>query len=204
MIVILGVAMSIHMEECTVLKKRDLSECADLFELMKDPAVFPFVRQKAYSPEEYMFITKQTIELEEAGKLISRTILDEWSQPIGTITLFDIEHRAGFLGTWLGKPYFGKGYNKQAKDAFFSELFYERDMERVFMRIRKENIRSQSAAMKLPYVQAANELYADVYQKLNQHGDIYNLYAIEKEAYILHSLRVEAYKLEEENELKEA
>ncbi len=45
---------------------------------MMHPDVFPFVRQKADSYEEYLFITKQTIEAEERGELISRTILDEW------------------------------------------------------------------------------------------------------------------------------
>lgn len=115
---------------------------------MVDPAVFPFVRQKAYSYEEYLFLTKQTIEAEERGELISRTILDEWGNPIGTITLFDVQEKAGFLGTWLGKPYHGKGYNKLAKDSFFSELFYELDIETIFMRIRKINIRSIKAARK--------------------------------------------------------
>ncbi len=67
-------------------------------------------------------MTKQTLESEERGELISRTILDEWGTPIGTINLFDIEDNAGFLGTWLGKPYHGKGYNSPAKDAFFQEL----------------------------------------------------------------------------------
>ena len=84
---------------------------------MVDPAVFPFVRQKAYSYEEYLFLTKQTIEAEERGELISRTILDEWGNPIGTITLFDVQEKLDF-GTWLGKPYHGKGYNKLAKDSF--------------------------------------------------------------------------------------
>ena len=60
---------------------------------MVDPAVFPFVRQKAYSYEEYLFLTKQTIEAEERGELISRTILDEWGNPIGTITLFDVQEK---------------------------------------------------------------------------------------------------------------
>lgn len=123
-----------------MLKKRDLHDSHVLYELMVDPAVFPFVRQKAYSYEEYLFLTKQTIEAEERGELISRTILDEWGNPIGTITLFDVQEKAGFLGTWLGKPYHGKGYNKLAKDSFFSELFYELDIETIFMRIRKINI----------------------------------------------------------------
>ncbi len=61
---------------------------------MVDPTVFPFVRQKAYSYEEYLFLTKQTIEAEERGELISRTILDEWGNPIGTITLFDVQEKS--------------------------------------------------------------------------------------------------------------
>ena len=113
-----------------------------LFELMTHPDVFPFVRQKATSYEEFLFMTKQTIEAEERGEFISRTILDEWGSPIGTINLFDIQNNAGFLGTWLGKPYHGKGYNQPAKDAFFNELFFELDIETIFMRIRKVNIRS--------------------------------------------------------------
>ncbi|MBL1704139.1 N-acetyltransferase, partial [Klebsiella pneumoniae] len=43
-----------------MLKKRDLHDSHVLYELMVDPAVFPFVRQKAYSYEEYLFLTKQT------------------------------------------------------------------------------------------------------------------------------------------------
>lgn len=57
---------------------------------------------------------------------------------------------SGFLGTWIGKPYHGKGYNRPAKDAFFKELFNELGIETVFMRIREENIRSIKAAEKLP------------------------------------------------------
>ena len=113
--------------------------------------------KKLHSYEEFLFMTKQTMEAEERGELISRTILDEWGSPIGTINLFDIQDHAGFLGTWLGKPYHGKGYNQPAKDAFFNELFFELEIETIFMRIRKENIRSQKAAEKLPYVINANE-----------------------------------------------
>lgn len=169
-----------------MLKKRDLTESGALFELMRDPEVFPFVRQKTATAEEFLFLTKQTIEMEDQQKLISRTILDEWGQPIGTITLFDIENGAGFLGTWIGKPYFGKGYNKQAKDLFFNEVFHETDIHTIFMRIRKENIRSQKAALKLPFVQLANESHADVLSKLNANGRVYDLFAITKERFLSH------------------
>lgn len=187
------------------MKKRDLSESHVLYNLMVHPDVFPFVRQKAASFEEFLFLTKQTIEEEDQGNIISRTILDEWHNPIGTINLFDVQDGYGFLGTWIGQPYFGKGYNSLAKDAFFSELFYEKDIHTIFMRIRKVNIRSQKAAEKIPYVTLANETRKDVYNQLNQGQDIYNLYQIEKDNYLMHMLRTQSQPLEiVEEQLKEA
>jgi RimJ/RimL family protein N-acetyltransferase len=172
-----------------MLKKRDLHDSHELYELMTHPDVFPFVRQKAYSYEEFLFITKQTLEAEERGEVISRTILDEWGSPIGTINLYDIEDKAGFLGTWIGKPFHGKGYNVPAKDAFFQELFYEIGIETVFMRIRKVNIRSIKAAEKLPYVVKANETRESIYMQLNADGEVYDLYEIPKDLYSLHYMR---------------
>lgn len=183
-----------------MLKKRELSDCQRLYELLIDPAVFPFVRQKANSYEEYLFITKQTIEAEERGELISRTILDEWGNPIGTINLFDISEKIGFLGTWLGKPYHGKGYNQPAKDAFFHELFYELSIEAILLRIRKENIRSIKAAEKLPYATLANETRASIFNQLNKDKIIYDLFQIEKDHFTLYKYQQQA----NQTELKEA
>ncbi|SEN79204.1 Protein N-acetyltransferase, RimJ/RimL family [Mesobacillus persicus] len=186
-----------------MLKKRDLQDSHVLFELMSHPDVFPFVRQKAYSYDEFVFVTKQTIEAEDRGELISRTILDDWGAPIGTINLFDIQDGAGFLGTWIGKPYHGKGYNAPAKDAFFQEAFYERGIETIFMRIRKENIRSIKAAEKLPYVVKANETRPSIYNQLNANGDIYDLYEIPKDQYTLY-IRREVNQTVDESQLLEA
>lgn len=186
-----------------MLKKRDLQDSHVLFELMSHPDVFPFVRQKAYSYDEFVFVTKQTIEAEDRGELISRTILDDWGAPIGTINLYDIQDGAGFLGTWIGKPYHGKGYNAPAKDAFFQEAFYERGIETIFMRIRKENVRSIKAAEKLPYVVKANETRASIYNQLNAHGDIYDLYEIPKDQYTLY-IRREVNQIVDESQLLEA
>ena len=186
-----------------MLKRRDLEDCNILFELMTHPEVFPFVRHKAYSSEEFLFSTKQMIEAEEQGELISRTILDEWGNPIGTINLFDIEEKTGFLGTWLGKPYHGKGYNNIAKDAFFSELFFNLEIETIFMRVRKENIRSNKAVSKLPYAMLANESRKSILDKINGQDDIYNLYEISKDTYTLYTMR-ETHLYHENSHLLEA
>lgn len=172
-----------------MLKKRDLQDCHALFELITHPDVFPFVRHKATTYDEFLFISKQTIEAEERKELISRTIVDEWGAPIGTINLYDLENNAGFLGTWLGKPYHGKGYNSPAKEEFFQEVFYELGIETIFMRIRKVNIRSIKAAEKLPYVVKANETRQSLYMQLNAVEEVYDLYEISKDQYTLHYMR---------------
>ncbi|WP_188456820.1 GNAT family N-acetyltransferase [Virgibacillus oceani] len=167
-----------------MLKTRELHEVPVLFELLSHPDVFPYVRHKAKTSDEFYFITKQTIEAEENGELISRTILDEYSQPIGTINLFDIQGNYGFLATWIGQPYFGKGYNKLAKELFFQELFFTYQIEAVFMKVRKTNTRSLKAVLKLPYVALGNTIYPNVYNAVNQQGDIYDLFVISKEHYV--------------------
>lgn len=166
-----------------MLKIRDLHEVPALFELLIHPEVFPYVRQKAATSDEYYFIIKQAIEAEEKGELISRTILDEYQQPIGTINLFDIENNRGFLATWIGQPYFGKGYNKIAKEEFFDELFFMLDIEAIFMKVRRTNIRSMKAVLKLPYVSLGNDTYPDMYDRINQKEDVYDLFVILKEHY---------------------
>ncbi|PAV28130.1 N-acetyltransferase [Virgibacillus profundi] len=167
-----------------MLKTRDLHEVPVLFELLSHPEVFPYVRQKAATSDEFYFITKQTMEAEESGELISRTIVDEYYHPIGTINLFDIDKNHGFLATWIGQPYFGKGYNKRAKELFFDELFFTHGIDGIFMKVRKTNTRSMKAVLKLPYTAFGNTIYTEVYQKINEIGEVYDLFVITKEHYM--------------------
>ncbi|GLX71281.1 GNAT family N-acetyltransferase [Paenibacillus glycanilyticus] len=163
-----------------MLKKREFHECHSLYDLLVDPAVFPYVRNKPQSYEEYLFATKQLMVEEEQGTCISRTILNEMGHPIGSIDLYDIVNQTGFLATWIGIPYFGQGYNRRAKEAFFTELFLERQIETVFLKIRQHNIRSKKAVEKLPYVQLANDLSPHIYNKINDRQQNYDLYKVER------------------------
>ncbi|MFC4556824.1 GNAT family N-acetyltransferase [Virgibacillus kekensis] len=179
-----------------MLKPRELHEVSALFELLSHPEVSPFVRQKAETSDGYYFVTKKTIEDEKKGELISRTIVDEYHHPIGTINLFDIQNNCGFLATWIGKPYFGKGYNQLAKELFFEELFYELGLDAVFIKIRRTNIRSLKAILKFPYVALGNSLYPEVYQQINAVDDVYDLFIISKYHYM-------SYKQFEQTELQD-
>ncbi len=169
-----------------MLKKRELHESAELFELMTHPEVFPYVRQKAHSAEEFAFMTRQLMVEEHFGKTVSRTITDDWGKPIGVIALFDVADGAGFLGTWIGKPYQGKGYNQKAKVEFFKELFFELGFQTVFMKVRKVNKQSQRAVEKLGYTIDAKELHPALYAQVNS-GDIpFELFKVDKDNFYLY------------------
>ncbi|MBM7645163.1 RimJ/RimL family protein N-acetyltransferase [Scopulibacillus daqui] len=163
-----------------------------MFQLMQHPEVFPFVRHKAQTLEEYQLIVQEMIRKEANNEIISRTVIDEHRQPIGTITLYDIVDNKGFLGTWIGRPYFGKGYNQSAKEAFFSELFLEKAIQTIYLKIRKYNVRSQKAAEKIPYAQVVEH---PVLQFADHDPNLFHLYEITRERYILHKQYIQSFSL---------
>ncbi|WP_019415496.1 GNAT family N-acetyltransferase [Paenisporosarcina sp. TG20] len=168
-----------------MIKRRELHECEHLFEYLSHPSVFPFVRQKANSAEEFLFMTKQLMEEEERGEVISRTITDDYGMPIGTINLYDIQDQAGFLGTWIGQPFQGKGYNQKAKDLFLEELFFKYNINTVFVRIKKHNEKSIRAINKLAYTVNAKESHPNLFEEINVADHQYELYQIPKDLFYM-------------------
>jgi len=171
-----------HREGFEMLKKRNVQDCEVLYDLLIHPDVFPFVRNKPRSLAEYMFMTKKAMDEEEMGRKISRIVLDEWDQPIGTINLFDVKENAGFLATWLGKPFHGKGYNQAAKEAFLEECFFQLGIERIFVKVRYINERSLNAMRKLEYAQEGI-LFPHIKEEINKKENVYELFVIEKDAF---------------------
>jgi RimJ/RimL family protein N-acetyltransferase len=94
------------------------------------------------------------LEQEKQGLQYSRVILNEKDEVIGVITLKDIDktNKMSHIGTWIGHPYWGKGYNAAAKAEILHTGFTALDLEYVFAGAKLSNIRSQKAQEKLPYM----------------------------------------------------
>ncbi|MEC5425747.1 GNAT family N-acetyltransferase [Virgibacillus sp. C22-A2] len=94
------------------------------------------------------------IEQEKLGKQYSRCILNEDEKLIGVITLKEIDKVKRFchIGTWIGHQYWGKGYNQLAKAEILYTAFNELSLDYVFAGAKVDNIRSQKAQEKLPYI----------------------------------------------------
>lgn len=174
-----------------------------LFNEMSHPDVSPYVRNYVNDFNQYLTNVTHILAAEERGEMINRVIVNEWNRPIGMITLYDITEYGGFLATWLGKNYHGKGYNKIAKQLFLTEIFNETNIEVVYLKIRVNNYRSQRAALKLAYVAEATSDHNVIYSFINQNEVKYNLYTVTRNAYLSDQLsrKVDYIKNEEVYEL---
>lgn len=167
-----------------ILRKPNKKDFMLLYDLVKEENVIKYVRHKPSSLENYLEIMEMLISLEEKNECISRVIVFE-GKPIGTISLFDISFNNGFLATWIGNEYQGKGYNQMAKDLFFEECYSKYNINTIFMKIRKENIKSQKSALKMNFVEkACSILYIDVYKEINKEEPIYELFFVNKDAFL--------------------
>ena len=173
-----------------MLKKYILTEKEHtiIYKLMQHPDVYPYVRYKAENFNEYMNNVAKFLESEARGEMVVRVIYNEWNKPIGMINLYDIQNNTGFLSTWIGKEYHGKGYNKIAKELFLNELFEETSVSKIYIKIRNENIRSKKAIVKLDYVNQVIDNFISVYdQKKNKHI-IFDLFEIRKKTFVKYQL----------------
>lgn len=91
---------------------------------------------------------------ERLGSQYSRVIVNEEDKIIGIITLksIDLDSKTAHIGTWIGAPYWGKGYNELAKEAILKVAFLEMDLSLVFAGAKMTNHRSIAAQKKLPYI----------------------------------------------------
>ncbi|RHW29210.1 GNAT family N-acetyltransferase [Oceanobacillus profundus] len=119
------------------------------------------------------FIT-HVFEQERLGKQFSRVILNDGGELIGVITLKDIDriHNRCHIGTWIGYPYWGKGYNAMAKTEILHIAFSKFRLKNVFAGAKRENIRSQKAQEKLPYIRIGVEKeFPEEHRKLESQAE---------------------------------
>jgi len=138
------------------LEKHRLEYAERMSELSADPAVKDTLGLIAeqVSVEGTREYIKFMLAAEGKGTFYSRVILDENSELIGVTTLKEIdpEKKTTHIGSWLGKPYWGKGYNELAKAEILKAAFIDLGLDYVFAGAKKENVRSLKAQEKLPYI----------------------------------------------------
>ncbi|MGE8207802.1 GNAT family N-acetyltransferase [Heyndrickxia sp. NPDC080065] len=125
-----------------------------MFELSNETHVREALGLQISDVQDTIDFIQFIIKEEKSGRQYSRVIYDETEGLVGVITLKDIDltRKRCHIGTWIGYEYWGKGYNECAKKEILTYAFKELKLEYVFAGAKQENIRSQKAQEKLPYI----------------------------------------------------
>lgn len=141
------------------LVKHDIKYAEAMHELSSMPQVRDALGLPAGKVEDTINFIKRECVDEEEGKTVPRVVLNEEGQLIGVTSLMFIDHqkKSCHIGSWLGYPFWGKGYNLEAKTAILDIAFFELGLLRVFAGARTINIRSQKAQEKLSFIRLGVE-----------------------------------------------
>ncbi|MBO8173084.1 MAG: GNAT family N-acetyltransferase [Bacillaceae bacterium] len=136
------------------LVPHDKQYARHMYRIMRDPEVTEHLSFNMTSTEDAIRYIRQVQQEEREGKTISRAILDENREFVGSISLMKINLNTGqaHLGTWLDKRVWGKGYNRLAKQEILKIAFLKLNLRRIFVGVRRANKRSIRAQEKLGYV----------------------------------------------------
>jgi ribosomal-protein-alanine N-acetyltransferase len=125
-----------------------------LLELGADPEVTRFFSWGPYEdlaePLEYV---RSLAPQREAGERLEFAIVDADDRPIGVTGLSEFAHRdrRAIVGTWLGRPHWGSGANRESKALILSLAFRTLGLLRATALASPENVRSIAALEKLGF-----------------------------------------------------
>jgi RimJ/RimL family protein N-acetyltransferase len=144
------------------------------------------------SPSAFGKWLNEVMASELLGFAIARIILD-WDQRVAGMILLtnvDPDGKAAEMGTCIGKPFRGTGLNAPAKEALLHHAFQQLRLAVIILITAENNIASQKALAKLPYISVPSaEKYASL-QKQREFlcGKKLCVYEVRKEDFYLASL----------------
>jgi len=126
-----------------------------LYELGRDPAVSRFFSWKPYEAveEASSFIDSLTRQ-RETGERYELGIFGDRGELLGItgFSEFSRRDRRAVLGTWLGRPHWGSGANRESKALVLALGFRSLGFLRVTALVSPQNVRSVAALGRLGFV----------------------------------------------------
>jgi N-acetyltransferase len=139
-----------------------------LFELGSDAEVTRFFSWGPYTTIEQplTYISGLAAERERGDKL-DLLIVDHRSGPVGIIGLSECSRRdrRAVVGTWLGRPHWGTGANREAKGLIAALAFRTLGLERLGAYADLDNPRSDAALERIGFSREG------VLRRWHRHGD---------------------------------
>jgi [ribosomal protein S5]-alanine N-acetyltransferase len=150
------------------LRYATADDASALFTLGSDPEVTRFFSWGPYTsiqqPAEYI---AGLAEERERGERLDLLIVERVAGPIGVTGLTDLSRRdrRAVVGTWLGRPYWGTGANRESKALVAHLAFVVLGLERLGAYADPDNPRSQGALDAIGFVREG------VLRRWHRHGE---------------------------------
>jgi ribosomal-protein-alanine N-acetyltransferase len=132
------------------------ADAAALYELGREPEVSRFFSWRPYESQDEAAAFIASLERQrEAGERFELGIFRGESELVGITGLseFSRRDRRAVLGTWLGRPFWGSGVNRESKALVLALAFGPLGLERVTALASPQNVRSLAALRRLGFVQ---------------------------------------------------
>ena len=144
--------------ENTYLRKIEMRDAAELFALIDESREYLqdwlgwVGMTKAVADIEAFIKSEKQRDSQDRGYT---TVIVHKGTIVGVVAYVAMNHaiRAVEIGYWLGKKYAGKGLMTKACPALVENAFQRMNFNRVEIRAAAQNIRSQSVARRLGFVQ---------------------------------------------------
>ncbi|TCS83149.1 GNAT family N-acetyltransferase [Tepidibacillus fermentans] len=147
------------------LRPFEWKDAKELYEMLREQEVHQYLDMVLNTYQNYEEWLQKIEWLEILGEAYHRCVWNEEEKLIGEIYLInmDQENRRAEMGTWIGRNYWGKGYNRLIKERVLSEAFTRLYLETILLFMQKENQRSIRSLQRLPYItKPLNEQYQDL------------------------------------------
>jgi RimJ/RimL family protein N-acetyltransferase len=139
--------------EKVILEPMQKEHLPELIEAGKDPAIWSQLPVDGSKKGNMSTYISDAILKRISGEQYPFTVFDkEKNVAIGSTRLFELypEHRKLEIGwTWYGSAYWGKGYNIDCKLLLLTYCFETLKVNRVQIKTRDSNLRSQAAIKKI-------------------------------------------------------
>jgi [ribosomal protein S5]-alanine N-acetyltransferase len=132
------------------LRPPRIEDADALFELGRDPEVVRFFSWGPYRERSEAEAFIERVQLERPHELL---IVDADDRPVGLTGLSELSERDGraVVGTWLGRPYWGSGANRESKALILHFGFVTLGLGRVGAYAHPDNLRSLTALEKVGF-----------------------------------------------------
>ena len=144
-------------------------DAAALFALAKSPEVTRFLSWGPYRHEREAEAWLTTLPKRRAsGVALEFAVVDRTDKPIGITLLSELHRRdrRAVVGTWLGRPYWGTGANRETKALVTHLAFRLLALERLGAYADVRNIRSHQALEQIGFTREG------VLRGFHRHNDV--------------------------------